>query len=338
MSKYLDSDSLSPIGKFLEDPLFLDWVLRPDQSLEDYWRDWISKNPDSYPEIKEARRVLLEMNRPTYRLDEIDIQDVWRNIQHEIQPKTPVLVKDSNFRRFRLVGIAACFFMISGLALYFFLVANPQQNIYRTGFGETLTIMLPDSSKVILNANSRLIHHKDFVSREIREVWVEGEAFFDVHHLKTNQPFKVYPSSGVEVEVLGTQFNVYHRNEQTRVLLSEGNVTMSFTEIAGQSKIQMIPGDLVEYDEQKIQKKRVNPVSYVSWTKKVLQLESTSLLEMVRMAEENYGVKIEIGPNVNLNQSASGSMPLSDGDSFMKLTAMIFNIQIEFRDSTYYID
>ncbi|OOG71565.1 FecR family protein [Algoriphagus sp. A40] len=338
MSQFLDSGTSSPLGKFLEDPHFQDWVLRSDQSLEDFWQDWISKNPDSYSDIREARRILLDINWQAYRLDESDIQGIWKNIQNDIQPKTPALVKDLMVKRFWQRGIAVCFLLLSSVAFYLFLLEKPQQNTYRTGFGETLTIVLPDSSKVILNANSLLIHHSDFVSREIREVWIEGEAFFDVHHLKTNQPFKVYPASGIEVEVLGTQFNVYQRNHQTRVLLSEGNVTMSFSEISGQSKILMKPGDLVEYDQRKIQKKRVNPVSYVSWTKKVLQLESTSLLEMVRIAEENYGIKIQIGPNVDLNQSASGSMPLSDGDSFMKLTAMIFHIQIDYRDSTYYIN
>lgn len=337
MSKYSDSDSSSLLQKFLEDPLFQDWVLRSDQHLEDFWRDWISKNPAFHPQIKEARRILLEINKQPYRLEELDIQVIWKNIQKDIQPKKLAVVKDTIFRRFKKGGIAACLLLVSGLVLYFFLAEDPHQTIYRTGFGETRAITLPDSSKVILNANSLLVYYTDWDSRVIREVWVEGEAFFEVRHLDTHQPFKVYPTSGVEVEVLGTQFNVYHRNKQTRVLLSEGNVTMNFTDSPKKSKILMTPGDLVEYDQQKIQKKRVNPVSYVSWTKKALQLESTSLLEMVRMAEENYGIKIQIGPNVDLSQSASGSMPLSDGDSFMKLTAKIFHIQVEYRDSTYYI-
>ncbi|HSF55421.1 MAG TPA: FecR domain-containing protein [Algoriphagus sp.] len=334
---FLDSDPSSTIRKFLEDPHFQDWVLRSDQALEDFWQEWISRNPDSYPQIKEARRILLEIKRQQFRLEDSDIQGIWKNILNDIQPKKPALVKDIVVRRFWGRGIAACLFLLSGFALYFILAEKTRQTTYRTGFGETLTITLPDSSQVILNSNSLLFYHTDWDSRTIREVWVDGEAFFDVRHLQTHQPFKVYPASGIEIEVLGTQFNVYHRNDQTKVLLSEGNVTMNFTDNPKMSKILMTPGDLVEYNQQKIQKKRVNPVSYVSWTKKVLQLESTSLLEMVRMAEENYGLKIHIAPTVDQNQSASGSMPLSDGDSFMKLTAKIFHIQVEYRDSIYYI-
>lgn len=338
MSKYSDSNSPYSIERFLDDPNFQDWVLHTDQSQEDFWRDWISQNPSALPQIKEARRILIQINTPAYRLDDSDIQGIWKNIQQDIQPKSLSVVKDSLFHRLRFAWMAACFVLASGLALYFFLAENSQQTIYRTGYGETLNIVLPDSSTVMLNSNSTLSFSQGWDSNSIREVWIDGEAFFDVQHLDTHQPFKVYPASGVEVEVLGTQFNVYQRRNQTKVLLSEGNVTMSFTDSPKNSKILMKPGDLVEYDREKIQKKRVNPVSYVSWTKKVLQLESTTLSEMVRMAEENYGLKVQVGPQVKLSQSASGSMPLSDGASFMRLTARIFNVQIEYRDSIYYME
>ncbi len=338
MSKFLDPDSSYSLKRFLEDPFFQDWVFRPDQSHEDYWKEWISEHPESLDKIKEARRILTEINTPSFRLEDSDIQALWKNIQQDIQPKSLSVASKPTTRRFRLSWIAACFVFMAGLAFYFFLPETPEQTIYRTGFGETLSILLPDSSSVVLNANSVLAYTSAWDSTGIREVWVEGEAFFDVRHLNSHQPFKVYPASGIEVEVLGTQFNVYQRNNQTKVLLSEGNVTMNFTDSSKPSKILMAPGDLVEYDKQKIQKKRVNPEPYVSWTRKVLQLENTSLGEMVRMAEENYGVRIHVGSIVDLSQSASGSMPLSDGESFMRLTAKIFNIQVAYRDSTYYIE
>ncbi len=338
MRKYSDSGHPYSIERFLEDPNFQDWVLRADHSQEDFWKDWISRNPEALPKIKEARRILIQINTPAYRLDDSEIHGIWKGIQQNIQPKSLSVVKDSIFTRLKFASMAACFVLASGLALYFFLTDGSPQTVYRTGYGETLNIVLPDSSTVMLNSNSTLSFSQGWDSHSIREVWIDGEAFFDVQHLDTHQPFKVYPASGIEVEVLGTQFNVYQRKNQTKVLLSEGNVTMSFTDRPKNSKILMKPGDLVEYDREHIQKKRVNPVSYVSWTKKILQLESTTLDDMVRMAEENYGLKINVGPAVKLSQSASGSMPLSDAASFMRLTARIFNVQIEYRDSIYYME
>lgn len=338
MDRFSDSEPSYPLQRFLEDPLFQDWVLRPDQSLEDYWRKWISENPASQSQVKEARKILHEINTPPFQLGEGDIQGVWKKIQQDIHPQSLLVVRKSAIRHFRLASAAACFAIVACIALFFFLDQGPDKVVHQTGNGETLAIILPDSSEVMLNANSILTYAKDWDAREIREVWVEGEAFFDVRHLEGHQPFKVYPASGVEVEVLGTRFNVYHRKNQTKVLLSEGNVTMNFTDSPKPSKILMSPGDLVEYDRQKIQKKRVNPEPYVSWTRKVLQLESTSLAEMVRMAEENYGMTVKVGTGVDLAQSASGSMPLSDGASFMQLTARVFNVQVAYRDSVYYIE
>jgi transmembrane sensor len=330
-------DILYSIKRFLDDPQFQDWVLRCDQTQEAFWQDWISKNPEAAPHIREARRILIEINKPAYRLDESDVMGMWKNIKQEIQPKRFSIVKNSYIGRLGLGWIAACFALVAGLAAYFFIVGYSPESVYRTGYGETLSIDLPDGSTVMLNSNSTLRFNPKWDSNSVREVWIEGEAFFDVRHLATHQPFKVYPVSGVEVEVLGTQFNVYQRNHQTKVLLSEGNVTMSFDDTPQKAKILMNPGDLVEYDQQKIQKKRVNPASYVSWTKKVLLLDSMTLDEMVRMAEENFGLEVRVGPQVNLRQSASGSMPLTDGASFMRLTARIFNVEIEYRDSIYYL-
>jgi transmembrane sensor len=330
-------DSLYSIKRFLDDPQFQDWVLRCDQTQEAFWQDWISKNPEAAPHIREARRILIEINKPAYRLDESDVMGMWKNIKQDIQPRRFSIVKNSYIGRLGLGWMAACFALVAGLAAYFFIVEYSPESVYRTGYGETLNIDLPDGSTVMLNSNSTLRFNPKWDSNSVREVWIEGEAFFDVRHLATHQPFKVYPVSGVEVEVLGTQFNVYQRNHQTKVLLSEGNVTMSFDDTPQKAKILMNPGDLVEYDQQKIQKKRVNPASYVSWTKKVLLLDSMTLDEMVRMAEENFGLEVRVGPQVNLRQSASGSMPLTDGASFMRLTARIFNVEIEYRDSIYYL-
>ena len=84
-----------------------------------------------------------------------------------------------------------------------------------------------------------------------REVWLDGEAFFSVIHKINNQPFKVKTSEDVAIEVLGTTFNVYHRN-QTKIVLNSGRIQLSLPTVQADEKIFMNPGELVEYDEEKI--------------------------------------------------------------------------------------
>lgn len=71
--------------------------------------------------------------------------------------------------------------------------------------GSRSTMILPDGSKVWLNADSRLTYNSSFNS-PMREVELEGEAYFDVVKDPT-RPFIVH-TSGIDVKVLGTSFNV----------------------------------------------------------------------------------------------------------------------------------
>ena len=71
--------------------------------------------------------------------------------------------------------------------------------------GSKSKIQLPDGSTVWLNAGSKLTYTKDF-GKEIREVTLIGEAFFDVTKMK-EKPFIIHTSS-INIKVLGTAFNV----------------------------------------------------------------------------------------------------------------------------------
>ncbi|MFT3704279.1 MAG: FecR family protein [Agriterribacter sp.] len=77
--------------------------------------------------------------------------------------------------------------------------------VYETNYGEKKTITLPDGSKVVLNAKSILKTDKDFGVTG-RNVYLTGEAFFDVTH-NAQMPFIVNMNK-FEVKVLGTMFNV----------------------------------------------------------------------------------------------------------------------------------
>lgn len=258
MIKLTDKYKYFSVEQFLEDEYFQEWVLKPDASHEEYWKEVCSKFPETYPTIKEARKLLKEFGNPVFSLQEDEVQGLWRTIQSRLEVPAMEVRKPSDKQNFRWVGVAA----VVALALFaslWWVLWNDSQIEFQTNFGETLEILLPDGSQVILNANSSLSYQKGLGNANIREVWVTGEAFFKVRHLLDHRPFKVYPSSGIEVEVLGTEFNVYQRKNKTKILLTEGNVTLSFADSPNQSKILMNPGDLVEYEEKKFKSQKSVP-------------------------------------------------------------------------------
>lgn len=199
---------------------------------------------------------------------------------------------------------------------------------YLTGFGETRNIVLPDGSTVILNANSHLAFRDDIEEQSVREVQLDGEAYFSVVHTSDNKPFVVSTSGGVAVEVLGTSFNVYDR-KKTKIVLNSGKIRLSLPGAKEENeKIVMEPGEMVEYDENSYTKKTVDPKIYAAWTEKKIILDQTSLREMIEMAKNNYGVEISVESAAMLDQTVSGSMPVADAENFVKQVAKVFQLNV----------
>ncbi|ANH83417.1 hypothetical protein A8C56_22700 [Niabella ginsenosidivorans] len=90
---------------------------------------------------------------------------------------------------------------------------NTESEIATTG-GTRSQIVLPDGSKVWLNASSKLLYNKKF-NDTLREVFLDGEAFFDVRK-DPARPFIVH-TADIDIRVLGTAFNVKSYKEDATV-------------------------------------------------------------------------------------------------------------------------
>jgi len=97
---------------------------------------------------------------------------------------------------------------------------------YATARAQRATLTLPDSSKVTLNTETRLEIPASF-GRRTRDVYLDGEAYFEVAH-DHKRPFRVHAGSAV-TEVLGTKFGVRAREEESavQVAVAEGRVGLS---------------------------------------------------------------------------------------------------------------
>lgn len=108
--------------------------------------------------------------------------------------------------------------------------------------GSRTRSLLPDGTTVWLNAGSRLFFVNDF-SGNTREVGLEGEAFFDVAK-KPEQPFIVH-TSGIDIKVLGTAFNVksYPEDKNVETTLYRGHVQVFRAEDAAKTPIELRPNE-----------------------------------------------------------------------------------------------
>lgn len=158
--------------------------------------------------------------------------------------------------------------------------------------GEIITVVLPDQSKVILNRYSTLHYPVRFKGKK-REVRLEGEAYFDVEK-DTAHPFIVKAES-VDVQVLGTQFNVeaYPKDATVRTTLLEGSVAIS----APGEKIVLSPNESAVYHrkDKKLQHE-TSPESAdeIAWCRGDFFFNQLPLQEIARQLSNAFNIKIKI--------------------------------------------
>ena len=229
------------------------------------------------------------------------------------------------------VAASVLLLLLGGSFLYVWLTESA--TTYATDYGETKTVVLPDSSTVILNANSRLTLSADWT--DTREVWLEGEAFFRVRKIKRSissasaTPVKfIVRTDRLNVEVLGTEFNVRQRPETTAVLLKSGRVRLNLRNQP--DTLNMSPGELVTLRSQsrRLDKETVNPEAYTSWTERRLDFDGTTLREIARIIEETYGHKVVIRDESLANKRFQGSVPADDLDILLEGLSETFDIRI----------
>ena len=302
---------------------------------------WLSENP-YHGEL--ADQWLMELDKENEELLvelAISKSDIWNNTSQEINnigDEAGQKIENRNKLRsidFNWTSLAAVLIGITIVAFCFFFYSKNKPVEIATEYGQIQHITLPDSSKVVLNGNSKIKYTRSW-DENPREIWLDGEAFFSVTHLKSNATFTVYLSSGKKIEVLGTEFNVINRQKHDCVVLKSGSIKLSLPDKKGRDKeIYLKPGDLVETDkatvsQSELKKVKVNPETYYSWTKGKWTLDGTSLEEMLVHVEENYGMHVGVADDKLLRKRLSGSIPLSENNPALLIEdiAQLFELQL----------
>ena len=158
---------------------------------------------------------------------------------------------------------------------------------------------LPDGTSVWLNIGSTLSYDSDFENAAIREVKLDGEAYFDV--TKDGRPFTV-KAGDFAVKVLGTRFAVRHTPlyDQDLVTLVSGSVNVSGESLGG---FTLSPGEQLSYDRMlgKTSVRNVDTGDFVSWIRPHLSLEDCPLSKVIENLEHRYRVKVSTVGDIDLS-------------------------------------
>src|SRR5258706_2779745 len=157
-----------------------------------FWRFRLREYPKKVNTVEEGHDILLKFGLPRYTLPPEDVSDLWKRIRQTNDPQHCKIKSGSPGTRWYWVA-AASLLMGATVSIY---LADSGQSEYRTAFGETKTLVLPDGSTVMLNANSQVAFHKNWEERPVREIWLEVEAYFSVVPTENHKPFRVITPGG----------------------------------------------------------------------------------------------------------------------------------------------
>lgn len=158
-------------------------------------------------------------------------------------------------------------------------------------YGKRSEIIFSDGSKMFLNSGSYAVYPVNFGSKK-REIYVEGEAYFNVKHYD-KWPF-IVKTKNIEVEVLGTTFNVssYDDEKEVKVVLVEGKVQAKVGLI---KKYQLKPGDLLIYNQpdKKTTIRNVDVIEYISWKDGWMLCKNENLSNILKRLSRYYNIQFE---------------------------------------------
>ena len=208
-----------------------------------------------------------------------------------------------------------------------------------THYAEVKEVVLPDGSSVMLNANSTLRYQPHWDDQSTRRVWLEGEAFFSVQHTADHQPFVVHTPE-LEVNVLGTKFNVQRRRQQTVVVLSEGSIRARVP--SSEKQVTLRPGDQVQHidGQAALRRRQVDTSQYTAWKDQELVLSNTSLQEIATLLEDYYGLEVVLANDTLGALRVSSTHPLSMENPPVLLAALsdIFSLKATLTQKRIYLE
>jgi ferric-dicitrate binding protein FerR (iron transport regulator) len=260
------------------------------------------------------------------------------NIRNTISTETN-LIKNKRFLSRKIwisiISVAAILFIVFAGDLYFTDQKHLNKSSVISRFSrvkENRLIQLPDGSTVIVSPGSKLNYPSSFEGLARREVYLDGQAYFDVKH-NPLKPFIIYTGK-LKTVVLGTAFeiNAWSDESDIRVTVSRGKVKV---EDENNRILSIItPNQQITYNvlNENIVQKVVNVPEFLAWKDHDLLLSDVTISEASAHLEDRFQVKILIGDE-HLKSKRFTTTVLKG-----ERIETILNSIAEFNDAKYTID
>ncbi len=332
-------------------------------------REWIKADPVREEQIEQLYQIWKESGKLPYSINTDQSWDRLSASMYEMEKDDakPVVQKGKlvrlqgseklrkagvGLRRAVLVAAAVLITLTAGLLTYqqYHNIAEPaiteqQHRVIMTRDGERASYLLSDGTRVMLHAGSRIEIPENY-NEENRELYLEGEAFFETVH-NPEKPFIVHSGESY-TRVVGTAFLVQAwpgaENHQIEVVVSEGRVLFGSNHTGDEESANEVL--LSQNQRGQLMAGSTTPVVdeiedlgwYLGWTEGRLVFENRELREVLPRLERWFDISIELSDeqiaSSKITAEIDYTLPMSD---VLNGIAMSLSLEVERRGDRNYV-
>lgn len=328
---------------FVLDDAFRQWVFQPNEQNKLFWRTFQLQHSEQQTVIDEAVSLLLHLNAPYDELTDNSQQRIWQTLEQRFDERqTPEDNTRSRltwqhltvWRQRRIWQAAASLaglLLVVGSVLYE--QSLPKQKRIHATFGENQSVTLPDGSTVLLNGNSTLTYTDQWATDNAREVWLDGEGFFKVtkQENKGRRVKFVTHTSGLDITVLGTQFNVNTRRGTTAVTLLEGRVQLRQPNKPSSRVIAMRPGQVasVRPTLETVDLREEKPQVHTAWVNHQFMFDNTPLGDIAQQLRDTFGLDVVFDDSILANRRFTGNLSNQSIETLLTTLSLTFDLTVQ---------
>ncbi len=301
---------------------------------------WLDQSDENREELRQTQKMLGKVDT-YFRSQRFDTHSAWEKVHAQVSPShgRTVQLKDrrkeawAHLYKYAAVLVVA---ILLGAVGYYIGFRNQVPVYYSEVISENKQVLneyvLPDGSVVTLNSNSKLTFPRKFKG-DIREVTIEGEAFFDVKP-NPEKPFVIH-AGDAQVKVLGTSFTVcaYPEGETVEVIVKTGKVQVTNNQenqLAEVREVYLTPGEKGTLFKQTsvLEKSANTDPNFLSWKTHDLVFDNASLGDVIQTLEKAYHVEIDLSePELN-DLHYEGHFDQKPADFVLDVIRLTFDLEL----------
>ncbi len=311
--------------------MYLEWLVRfitDDLGEKDKAEltEWIKKDESNRKKL-ERFRYLWEKSHQLRSFDQINIKEDWEVVRPQLKSKYKLRAQKLTLSSF-LMRVAVLLILTCGIVfgLYKIIHFVPKDDVVNImSVDKIRDVTLPDGTWITLNKNSLITYNKHF-NKNNREIYFNGEAYFDVirgHSL----PFVIRTSNST-IQVVGTSFNIRDDSSALTVTVISGKVWLYET-ANKQNQVKLVKNETAsfKYATKKIIYGQNSDLNFLSWKTGRFEFVKTPTVDVLNTIASYYNKKLII--HIPVRDSITGVFENQPLDEILKEIELTSSLKID---------